>query len=235
MAGAYGDRMAAVVQTFCIGCAKHAVGDRLGQLFAIVCTAPYFAVYHCAVVVHARRELHVLSLFLGMLVNAAASMVVKRLVRQPRPEMACAVLGKCGGHGWPSSHTQTMAFAFIACLLLYLHRRRVAAMAANGKRRKSGQPRGALAAVGPAVQLLELALLGLATAGVAAGRVYLGYHSADQVAAAAVIGAALAWAWWRATLWLSKTAYPQVLRLLKRLGMGWCDTLGHAQRHEAVD
>lgn len=43
------------LSAFCIGCTKYAVGDAIGKLLAVFCTAPYFAVYHCAVVAHARR------------------------------------------------------------------------------------------------------------------------------------------------------------------------------------
>lgn len=43
------------LSAFCIGCAKYASGNAAGKLLAVICTAPYFAIYHCAVAAHARR------------------------------------------------------------------------------------------------------------------------------------------------------------------------------------
>lgn len=43
------------LMAFCIACAKFSAGDGLGQALAVAATAPYFVIYHCAVLVHARR------------------------------------------------------------------------------------------------------------------------------------------------------------------------------------
>ena len=43
------------LKAFCIGCAKFQEGDPLGEALAVAAAAPYFAVYHAAVLVHARR------------------------------------------------------------------------------------------------------------------------------------------------------------------------------------
>jgi hypothetical protein len=43
------------LNSFCIACARFAAGDGLGQLLALAAAAPYFAVYHTAVVLHSRR------------------------------------------------------------------------------------------------------------------------------------------------------------------------------------
>ena len=124
---------------------------------------------------------------------------------------------------------QVMAFAFVACLLLYCHRLRLAARqaaAVPAGRSASGASGGCRTTIGPVIQLLELVLLAALACAVAAGRVVLGYHSVDQVAAGAAFGAALAWVWFRATLWLSQTAFPVLEKRLAPLGMHWHDSLG---------
>lgn len=60
----------ATLSTFCIACAKFTGGDRLGQAHAVLATSPYFVVYHVAVLVHARRELHMVFVLLGLLLVA---------------------------------------------------------------------------------------------------------------------------------------------------------------------
>lgn len=43
------------LKAFCIACAKFQEGDALGEVLAVAAAAPYFAVYHAAVLLHARR------------------------------------------------------------------------------------------------------------------------------------------------------------------------------------
>lgn len=50
---------------------------------------------------------------LGMLAAEAAARGLKHLLRSPRPEASCALLGVCDAHGMPSSHT-TMMFTYLA-------------------------------------------------------------------------------------------------------------------------
>ena len=39
----------------CLACTKHPLNDDFAKALAAVCVAPYAAVYHTAVLVHARR------------------------------------------------------------------------------------------------------------------------------------------------------------------------------------
>lgn len=48
--------MAERLSSFCIACARFAAGDQVGQFLAVVAAAPYFAHYHVAVLLHARRQ-----------------------------------------------------------------------------------------------------------------------------------------------------------------------------------
>lgn len=148
-------------------------------------------------------------------------MAIKCVVQQPRPDFACIALAKCG-HGWPSSHMQTMAFAFMSFLLLFLRRWHLGARPGssrslqNIKARSGGAGKKAsspTAGIGSAMELLEVVGLAVVTAGTALGRVYLGYHTAGQVAAGAVLGTAAAALWFYATLLLARAG---VLRRLEQ-------------------
>lgn len=51
--------------------------------------------------------------------NEAASMFLKKVIREPRPVGRCPELGTCGKFGMPSSHTQVKNI-IINFLLLFL-------------------------------------------------------------------------------------------------------------------
>lgn len=86
--------MEAPLKSFCIACARFASGDTLGQGLAVLATSPYFVIYHVAVLVHARRELHMTLVLLGLL-------LVSGQRRRLKPAAACAPLllpaSCCGG------------------------------------------------------------------------------------------------------------------------------------------
>ena len=83
-----------------------------------------------------------------------------------RPTSFCERLGNCHEYGMPSSHTQLMAFTFVAYMLLVT--RAPASTLAAGQLQRG-------------FHLVQGALLGLLTAAVAYSRIYLGYHSLSQV------------------------------------------------------
>lgn len=43
------------LRAFCVACARFTAGDGLGELLAVAAAGPYFAIYHVAVLLHARR------------------------------------------------------------------------------------------------------------------------------------------------------------------------------------
>ena len=170
----------------------------------------------------------------------AVSTLVKKAVKQPRPAATCALLGNCHKHGMPSSHSAVMAFAATTALLVYLHRRRsrsgagsIAHMAAGGAgtsgRRDAGG--GSVAQLSRAVELVQVLLLALLAAAVAYGRVYLGYHSAAQVAAGLALGSCLAAAWWALTLAACQRWAGGLLLLPLLRALHFRNTLGCADVH----
>lgn len=88
------------------------------------------------------------------------------LLASCRPTNLCERLGNCHEYGMPSSHTQLMAFAFVTYMLLVT--RAPASTLAAGRVQRG-------------FHLVQGAVLGLLTAGVAYSRIYLGYHSLSQV------------------------------------------------------
>lgn len=166
------------------------------------------------------------------------SSLIKDALRQPRPA-ACALLGNCHKHGMPSSHSAVMAFAATTALLLYLHRAEAAAAAAGaGKKRRSGAGgrSGGAASLADRLarffELLEVQGLLALTAAVAYGRVYLQYHSPEQVLAGLALGAAAALAWWRVTLAACTGRWaPTLLRLAPLRALSMRNTLGVPDVH----
>lgn len=55
---------------------------------------------------YATRNRALALVFLAGCANEALSLLLKRAIRQPRPEARCVDLGTCGKFGMPSSHTQ---------------------------------------------------------------------------------------------------------------------------------
>jgi hypothetical protein len=55
---------------------------------------------------YATRSRPLALVFLAGSANEALSLLLKKLIRQPRPVSSCVDLGTCGKFGMPSSHTQ---------------------------------------------------------------------------------------------------------------------------------
>ena len=145
-------------------------GDHIGQACAILALAPIFIIVSYATLLISRREAHLVFILAGQLLNLVLNAVLKAIINQPRPAGS-----DHPGPGMPSDHSQFMAYwACYGVLFLLVHVKRVG---------RSGW-RPALAA----------GMLALAAA-VAASRVYLGYHTLEQVLAGLVVGSAVAVVW----------------------------------------
>lgn len=144
-------------------CVRYASGDAWAQVLAYVTLIPVAWVPFHAGWVAARRELQSLLVFVGVFCNEAVSTTLKKLVRQPRPS-GCHALDVCQSFGFPSSHASLMFF-----LTGYAWMRL----------RTSTLSRA---------EACIMLLCAPAAALVAHSRVYLGYHTTDQVVAGAVLG-----------------------------------------------
>jgi dolichyldiphosphatase len=157
-------------------CVFYQRGDTLGKLLAHIALAPVLLLVFQFAKVYTRREVHEAALLAGLVLEEGMARALKHLLQHPRPA-TCAMLHICHSHGMPSSHTSMMTcWATLAAFAVFRHWKQQ----------------------GIASRLLSVLELGgyagLAGA-VAASRVYLGYHSLDQVAAGAAFGILFGCAW----------------------------------------
>mmetsp|Transcript_7506 Transcript_7506/g.21257 ORF Transcript_7506/g.21257 Transcript_7506/m.21257 type:complete len:163 (+) Transcript_7506:512-1000(+) len=112
-----------------------------------------------------------------MLLNVAVGVAAKEIIQQPRPS-TCHALSDCDTHGMPSSHSQCISFAALVFISLAVQR---PAPTLPGRLWQGIQGTASVAVCGA----------------VAWSRVYLGYHSLEQVIAGLLVGAAVGglWAW----------------------------------------
>ncbi len=151
-------------------------GDLLGELLALISLTPIFIMVAYAVLLASRRDLHTASLLLGQLLNEALNYVLKHIIKEPRPSRASAEF--LPEYGMPSNHAQFMGF-WAGYLLLW---------AASGRWQ-----------VGAGWRCCAVLLLLAGTGAVGASRVYLHYHTVQQVLAGCCCGALAGLAWFAAT------------------------------------
>ncbi|KAJ2024186.1 hypothetical protein IWW57_003834 [Coemansia sp. S610] len=158
-------------------------GDHIGMALALASLFPIFMIVMEVTIVLSRREIAGLLLLTGQLLNEGFNLVLKQIIREERPHLH---LGD--GYGMPSSHAQFMGF-FVMFSAMYLEHQ----IATNVVQKRMVQ--------------MGAAVLGVL---VAASRVYLGYHTFQQVLAGAAVGllAGLFWYWLiaRNTYWTRRSA-----------------------------
>ena len=128
-------------------------------------------------------------MLLGLLANEATARCLKHLVQQERPAATCGPLEICSSYGFPSSHTQCMFFAFALNMCINASKH---AQDSRGKQLGSAFRMSAFDRAWATVELLALACGAVA---VGYSRVYLGYHSMEQVLAGAIFGMLFGLAW----------------------------------------
>lgn len=147
-------------------------GDLLGYVMCIFSLLPILIMFSYGILLMFRRELHILSLTLGQLLNDVICLWMKKWIKQPRPNTAVTLLGRFD-YGMPSQHSQFIFFcsAYLICCLIWRM------------------------TLGPVSRLTGMVVLAFTSIIVAYSRVYLGYHSLVQVEAGAVLGSAFAIVW----------------------------------------
>lgn len=90
--------------------------DNLSLLIAVCSLIPIFAILcHASKIFLVRRELFSITIFVGALLCAVLSDVLKAIIKEPRPEGSYK-----DGYGMPSNHTQ-LTFYYITVILLALN------------------------------------------------------------------------------------------------------------------
>ena len=150
-------------------------GDRVGQLLAYLSLLPMHIVFAMACFVVIRRELHTMTFFSGLLGNEAFNYVLKQIIKEPRPLRAGQhVLVK---YGMPSSHSQFMGF-FASYALCYLF------LVARPERREDC-----------IMRLIYAVIVVVAAVFVCYSRIYLFYHTIQQVCVGVSLGTVVGLAW----------------------------------------
>ncbi|KDQ19676.1 hypothetical protein BOTBODRAFT_445318 [Botryobasidium botryosum FD-172 SS1] len=86
-------------------------------ILALVTLLPVLLMPAYVALVIKTRELSILTMFIGQLVNERVNWVIKRIVHQERPNVTHG-----DGYGFPSAHSQYMGF-FSTFLILHLYHR----------------------------------------------------------------------------------------------------------------
>jgi dolichyldiphosphatase len=156
-----------LMKPFSLTYVRYPGDDPLGAAMALASLMPFCVIVATFGAFFARRELWDVGTLLGILANEVLAQTLKRVFQQPRPA-SCALVDFCGTHGMPSSHAQLAWFVAAVAVLAY-------------RRRRDAHP-ASTRVVDAFGALLVAAHVPMAIA-VTASRVYLGYHSAEQVAA----------------------------------------------------
>ncbi|CAG8476350.1 9010_t:CDS:2 [Ambispora gerdemannii] len=144
--------------------------DKIAYTFAYITLAPIFIVVSYVTTILARREVATINMFIGQIVCEALNAVLKSVMKEKRPTDK---LGK--GYGMPSSHAQFIGF-FATFSVIYLYRR------IRFQQNAWKHP-------------IALGLLGFAGA-VSYSRIYLNYHTPNQVLVGITFGTSFATAWY---------------------------------------
>ncbi|KAF8322485.1 PAP2-domain-containing protein [Clavulina sp. PMI_390] len=142
------------------------------ELAAFITLSPILLMPVYAGIIVKTRELTVINMMLGQLANDVFNHILKYTIKQERPQ--AGLLGDT--YGFPSSHSQYMAY-FATFLLLHLSSRHTFASYGAGLRWLDLLQRGAL-----------YAGILLWSFGVAFSRYFLHYHTVEQVVAGYMIG-----------------------------------------------
>ena len=134
-----------------------------------------------------RRDLETIFFFGGCVLNALICSIVKKIIRQPRPEGS-----NKSGFGMPSNHAQ---FMFFFAAYIYL-------LVSTGRWKFSKKSSGTLLQV--SVFLLSIF--------VAISRYHLGVHSLAQLLVGAFIGILFANMWQWVAMYVIRPLYPLIER-----------------------
>ncbi|EFJ52873.1 hypothetical protein VOLCADRAFT_86283 [Volvox carteri f. nagariensis] len=151
-------------------CVFYEKGDALGKVLAYAALLPYVLILHHASQFYGRRLVQEGVIVAGFVMNEGIARGLKHGLRHPRPADTCAKLDLCDSFGMPSSHTQCIAFAFMLHFLLCM-------------RSVGGKSLGTRL-----IEACEVVGLAFACLLTASSRVYLGYHTTDQVVVGGLLG-----------------------------------------------
>lgn len=146
-------------------------GDRLGHMMAWFSLIPVFSVVAFLAIIVIRRDLTTIFFFIGFFVNEFSNQVLKRIIKEPRPSRLGQPLWS--EYGMPSAHAQFMGFVTAFVILLFYVRIKVVTL------------------IIPLAKLWKHFLTAacvLTSIVVSYSRIYLRYHTPNQVLVGLVLG-----------------------------------------------
>jgi len=168
----------AAVKAFDLTTVYYATGDSLGKIMALASLSPVFIVAQVVALLAVRRDWQTIVFFVGLLANVALNHVLKNAVQEARPQTTCLVSdafdpGSFEEFGMPSNHAQFAGFvATFTTLFLWKY------------------------VDAPLIERAGIVCAAWTATGLCSySRVYLGYHSAPQVAVGMGVGSAAAVIW----------------------------------------
>ena len=179
--------------------------DVYGELMAVITLAPIFIVVMYVTIIAIRRDIGTFFVFLGQLIGVAINVVVKKMVKEPRPDGAYL-----DDEGMPSNHAQFIFFFAVYYILelLFRSKRRVCPL---------------ILRLFYSLVLLFVAIL------VSFSRVYLSYHTLEQV----IVGAGLGT--FNATLWSCICKSKLVLCFCEYLCKTWLFQFLAVRNYAAIE
>ncbi|KAK2816733.1 hypothetical protein FQN49_008038 [Arthroderma sp. PD_2] len=163
--------------------------DPISYISAFLALVPQALIIVYVSLAWATREIEIIYMFAGQLLCEILNFGLKRLIKQERPDQ---MNGK--GYGMPSSHSQFMGYfaVFFTLFLLFRH-----------------SPSSSIFA-GYLSVLERVGVATLACAGavmVAVSRIYLNYHTPEQVLAGSVIGMIYGFVWFEIGTYLRQSGW----------------------------
>ena len=233
--------MSSTTSSFSLTHVEYARGDAVGFLCAGMSLAPVFLIVALVTAALARRDAHIAVALLGQLLNTAWNVMLKRLLRQPRPPFlhrgaSPAAVG-FSPHGMPSNHSQVVFFfAMYWCTyLIYNSNNRPAYRRGENDAQSlppSRQPGHLCHSV---VRPVAVVAIPICAALVSWGRVYLTYHTPAQVIVGALVGAATGLVWYVVTWkFIAPTFFPRIEASYIGRGLGILDATGGGIRQDVV-
>uniref|UniRef100_A0A8D8RM77 Dolichyldiphosphatase n=1 Tax=Cacopsylla melanoneura TaxID=428564 RepID=A0A8D8RM77_9HEMI len=169
-------------------------GDIVGKFLALMSLTPFGVLIGFVTLILFRRDLHTVSFLVGLLLNEVLNMVLKYIIQEPRP-LRAHIDKVSVPYGMPSSHAQFMWFFSMYILCFVVVRLRY-----NNSSYK-------YESYWKVFIVLSSLLL---TCIVSYSRVYLLYHTWNQILYGALIGCVFATGWFLITQFILTPLFPMI-------------------------
>ncbi|KAA3677319.1 dolichyldiphosphatase [Paragonimus westermani] len=168
-------------------------GDIIGKVLAYFSTTPIIIVVGLITLTVFRRDLHTIFLLLGVILNELLNTVMKKTLRQSRP--IATHNSKLSSYGMPSSHAQFVGF-FCLYSVFFIRFRRLSEKFCR-----------------PKIRLLLYIASVVTGALTCYSRLYLLYHTTEQIVIGLVMGLFLALGWFPLVHSVLTPLFPRICNL----------------------